>query len=157
MLLMLARLGLRAGELAALRLDDVDWRAAEIDIPGKGGRRERMPLPDDVGQALVAYLRRGRPETSDRRLFVRLDAPRTGLSSGAVTAMVQTAGRRAGVAVTGAHQLRHTVAVELLRAGAPMSEISELLRHRRPATTAIYAKVDRGALGSLARPWPVGA
>jgi integrase/recombinase XerD len=157
MLLMLARLGLRAGELAALRLDDVDWRAAEIDIPGKGGRRERMPLPDDVGQALVAYLRRGRPETSDRRLFVRLDAPRTGLSSGAVTAMVQTAGRRAGVAVTGAHQLRHTVAVELLRAGAPMSEISELLRHRRPATTAIYAKVDRSALGSLARPWPVGA
>jgi integrase/recombinase XerD len=157
MLLMLGRLGLRAGELAALRLDDVDWRAAEIDIPGKGGRRERMPLPDDVGQALVAYLRRGRPETSDRRLFVRLDAPRSGLSSGAVTAMVQTAGRRAGVAVTGAHQLRHTVAVELLRAGAPMSEISELLRHRRPATTAIYAKVDRRALGSLARPWPVGA
>jgi integrase/recombinase XerD len=157
MLLMLARLGLRAGELAALRLDDVDWRAAEIDIPGKGGRRERMPLPDDVGQALVGYLRRGRPETSDRRLFVRLDAPRTGLSSGAVTAMVQTAGRRAGVAVTGAHQLRHTVAVELLRAGAPMSEISELLRHRRPATTAIYAKIDRRALGSLARPWPVGA
>lgn len=157
MLLILSRLGLRAGELAALRLDDVDWRAAEIDIPGKGGRRERMPLPDDVGQALVGYLRRGRPETSDRRLFVRLDAPRTGLSSGAVTAMVQTAARRAGVTVTGAHQLRHTVAVELLRAGAPMSEISELLRHRRPATTAIYAKVDRRALGALARPWPVGA
>jgi integrase/recombinase XerD len=157
MLLMLVRLGLRAGELAALRLDDVDWRAAEIDIPGKGGRRERMPLPDDVGQALVGYLRRGRPETSDRRLFVRLDAPRTGLSSGAVTAVVQTAGRRAGVAVTGAHQLRHTVAVELLRTGAPMSEISELLRHRRPATTAIYAKVDQRALGSLARPWPVSA
>jgi integrase/recombinase XerD len=157
MLLMLGRLGLRAGELAALCLDDVDWRAAEIDVPGKGGRRERMPLPDDVGQALVGYLRRGRPETSDHRLFVRLDAPRTGLSSGAVTAMVQAAGRRAGVAVTGAHQLRHTVAVELLRAGAPMFEISELLRHRRPATTAIYAKVDRHALGSLARPWPVGA
>lgn len=157
MLLILSRLGLRAGELAALRLDDVNWRAAEIDVPGKGGRRERMPLPADVGQALVGYLRRGRPETSDRRLFVRLDAPRTGLSSGAVTAVVQTAGRRAGVAVTGAHQLRHTVAVELLRAGAPMSEISELLRHRRPATTAIYAKVDRRALGSLARPWPVGA
>jgi integrase/recombinase XerD len=157
MLLTLARLGLRAGELTALRLDDVDWRAGEIDIPGKGGRRERLPLPDDVGQALVAYLRRGRPMTSDRRLFVRFDAPRTGLSSGAVTALVHRAGDRAGVAVTGAHQLRHTVAVELLRAGAPMSEISELLRHRRPATTAIYAKVDRAALGSLARPWPVGA
>jgi integrase/recombinase XerD len=157
MLLILARLGLRAGELAALRLDDVDWRAAEIDIPGKGGRRERLPLPDDVGQALVTYLRRGRPETSDRSVFVRFDAPRTGLSSGAITALVHRAGERAGVAVTGAHQLRHTVAVDLLRAGAPMSEISELLRHRRPATTAIYARVDRAALGSLARPWPVGA
>lgn len=157
MLLMLSRLGLRAGELAALRLDDVDWRAGEIDIPGKGGRRDRLPLPEDVGQALVAYLRRGRPTTGDRSLFVRLSAPRTGLSSGAVTALVHRAGNRAGVAVTGAHQLRHTVAVELLRAGAPMSEISQLLRHRRPATTAIYAKVDRTALRQLARPWPVGA
>jgi integrase/recombinase XerD len=157
MLLMLSRLGLRAGELAALRLEDVDWRAGEIEVRGKGGRRERLPLPDDVGQALVAYLRRGRPQTGDRSLFVRLDAPRTGLSSGAVTAMVRTTGRRAGVAVTGAHQLRHTVAVELLRAGAPMSEISDLLRHRRPATTAIYAKVDWTALVPLARHWPVGA
>jgi site-specific recombinase XerD len=156
MLLMLSRLGLRAGELAALSLEDVEWRAGEIEVRGKGGRRERLPLPEDVGQALVAYLRRGRPQTSDRRVFVRLDAPRTGLSSGAVTAMVHAAGRRAGVAVTGAHQLRHTVAVELLRAGAPMSEISELLRHRRPATTAIYAKVDQAALRPLARPWPVG-
>jgi site-specific recombinase XerD len=157
MLLMLSRLGLRAGELVAMRLEDVDWRAGGIDVRGKGGRRDRLPLPEDVGQALVAYLRRGRPRTGDRSVFVRLDAPRTGLSSGAVTAMVQTAGRRAGVAVTGAHQLRHTVAVELLRAGAPMSEISELLRHRRPATTAIYAKVDQTALAALARPWPVSA
>lgn len=159
MLLMLSRLGLRAGELAALRLEDVDWHAGEIDVPGKGGRRERLPLPDDVGQALVAYLRRGRPKTGDRdrSLFVRFDAPRTGLSSGAVTAMVKRAARRAGISMGGAHQLRHTVAVELLRAGAPMSEISELLRHRRPATTAIYAKVDRTALRPLARPWPVGA
>ena len=157
MLLMLSRLGLRAGELAALRLEDVDWRAGEIEVRGKGGRRERLPLPDDVGQALVAYLRRGRPQTGARSVFVRLDAPRTGLSSGAVTAMVHTAGRRAGVAVTGAHQLRHTVAVGLLHAGAPISEISDLLRHRRPATTAIYAKVDQAALAPLARPWPVGA
>jgi integrase len=157
MLLMLSRLGLRAGELAALRLEDVDWRAAEMDIPGKGGRRERLPLPDDVGHALVAYLSRGRPKTGDRSLFVRFDAPRTGLSSGAVTAMVKRAATRAGISMGGAHQLRHTVAVELLRAGAPMSEISELLRHRRPATTAIYAKVDRTALCPLARPWPVGA
>lgn len=108
-------------------------------------------MPGDIGQALVAYLRRGRPETNHRRLFVRLDAPRSGLSSGAVTARVHTAGRRVGFTVTGAHQLRHTVAVGLLRAGAPMSEISELLRRRRPATAAIYAKVDRRSLGSLAR------
>jgi site-specific recombinase XerD len=157
MLLMLSRLGLRAGELARLRLDDVDWRAGEIDIPGKGGRRERLPLPDDVGQALVGYLRRGRPMTRDRSLFVRFCAPRTGLRSGAVTEMVHAAGDRAGVAVTGAHQLRHTAAADLLRAGAPLSEISQLLRHRRPATTAIYAKVDRAALRPLARQWPGGA
>jgi integrase/recombinase XerD len=157
MLLLLSRLGLRAGELAALRLDDVDWRAGEIDIPGKGGRRERLPLPDDVGQALVGYLRRGRPATGDRSLFVRFCAPRTGLRSSGVTRMVHAAGDRAGVAVTGAHQLRHTAATQLLRSGAPLSEISQLLRHRRPATTAIYAKVDRAALRPLARQWPVGA
>lgn len=157
MLLMLARLGLRAGELAGLSLDDLDWRAGEIDVLGKGGRRERMPLPDDVGHAVVSYLRRGRPETRSRSLFVRFAAPRTGLDSSGVTAIVHRAGIRAGVAVTGAHQLRHTVAVDLLRAGAPMSEISELLRHRRPATTAIYAKVDRVSLAPLARSWPAGA
>lgn len=156
-LLMLARLGLRAGELAGLSLADMDWRAAEVDVLGKGGRRERMPLPEDVGQAVVDYLRRGRPETSSRSVFVRFVAPRTGLDASGVTAIVHRAGIRAGVAVTGAHQLRHTVAVDLLRAGAPMSEISELLRHRRAATTAIYAKVDSGALAPLARPWPAGA
>jgi len=157
MLLMLGRLGLRAGELAALRLDDVDWRAAEIDIPGKGGRRERMPLPDDVGQALVAYLRRG-PTRDQRPPFVRASrrAPhRAVLGRGHGDGTDRGSPR--WCCRDGAHQLRHTVAVELLRAGAPMSEISELLRHRRPATTAIYAKVDRRALGSLARPWPVGA
>jgi integrase/recombinase XerD len=157
MLLMLSRLGLRAGELAALLLDDVDWRCGEIDIPGKGGRRERLPLPDDVGQALVGYLRRGRPSTCDRSLFVRFCAPRTGLDSSGVTRMVHAAGARAGVSVTGAHQLRHTAAAQLLNAGAPLSEISQLLRHRRPATTAIYAKVDFAALRPLARQWPVGA
>jgi integrase/recombinase XerD len=157
MLLMLSRLGLRAGELAALRLDDVDWRSGEIDIPGKGARRERLPLPDDVGQALVGYLRRGRPSTRDRSLFVRFCAPRTGLDSSGVTRMVHAAGARAGVSVTGAHQLRHTAAAQLLNAGAPLSEISQLLRHRRPATTAIYAKVDFAALRPLARQWPVGA
>ena len=156
-LLMLSRLGLRAGEVAALRLQDVDWRAGEIDIPGKGGRRERLPLPADVGDALVGYLRRGRPATSDRSLFVRFCAPRIGLGSGGVSRIVHAAGDRSGVRVTGAHQLRHSTAVHLLGAGAPMSEISQLLRHRRPATTAIYAKVDRTALRPLARPWPVSA
>lgn len=156
MLLMLSRLGLRAGELAGLQLEDLDWHAGEIDVPGKGGRRERLPLPDDVGQALVGYLRRGRPATADRRLFVRFCAPRTGLSSGGVTAMVHAAGKRAGIAVTGAHQLRHTAATELLRAGAPLSEVSQLLRHRRPATTVIYAKVDHAALQTLAPQWPGG-
>ena len=156
-LLMLSRLGLRAGEVAALRLQDVDWRAGEIDIPGKGGRRERLPLPADVGDALVGYLRRGRPATSDRSLFVRFCAPRIGLGSGGVSRIVHAAGDRTRVRVTGAHQLRHSTAVHLLGAGAPMSEISQLLRHRRPATTAIYAKVDRTALRPLARPWPVSA
>ena len=156
MLVMLSRLGLRAGELAALTLEDVDWRAGEIDVPGKGGRRERLPLPADVGQALVGYLRRGRPETADRHVFVRFCAPRTGLSPGGVSAVVHAAGDRAGIAVTGAHQLRHTAAAELLRGGAPLSEISQLLRHRRPATTAIYAKVDRSALRPLAPHWPAG-
>jgi integrase/recombinase XerD len=155
MLLMLSRLGLRAGELAALRLDDVDWRCGEIDITGKGGRRERLPLPDDVGQALVGYLRCGRPSTRDRSLFVRFRAPRTGLSSSAVSSVVHAAGARASVSVTGAHQLRHTTATQMLSAGASLSEISQLLRHRRPATTAIYAKVDFAALRPLARQWPV--
>jgi integrase len=155
-LVMLSRLGLRAGELAALTLEDVDWRAGEIDVPGKGGRRERLPLPADVGQALVGYLRRGRPETADRHVFVRFCAPRTGLSPGGVSAVVHAAGDRAGIAVTGAHQLRHTAAAELLRGGAPLSEISQLLRHCRPATTAIYAKVDRSALRPLAPHWPAG-
>lgn len=156
-LLLLSRLGLRAGEVAALALDDVDWRAGEIEVRSKGGRRERLPLPQDVGQVLAGYLRRGRPETSDRSLFVRLCAPRSGIGPGAVSAIVHAAGARAGVTVTGAHQLRHSAAVRLLAAGAPMSEISELLRHRRPATTAIYAKVDHDALRPLARPWPGNA
>lgn len=156
-LLLLCRLGLRAGEVAALNLDDVDWRAGEIEVHGKGGRRERLPLPQDVGQALAGYLRRGRPEATDRALFVRFCAPRTGVDAGAVSRIVHAAGVRAGVTVTGAHQLRHSAATQLLAAGAPMSEISELLRHRRAATTAIYAKVDHDALRPLARPWPGNA
>lgn len=154
----LARLGLRAGEVAALRLDDIDWRAGEIAVLGKGNCAERLPLPSDVGQAMAAYLRRGRPVSAEgRTVFVRVRAPHRALTTGGVTEVVAGAARRAGLEPIRAHRLRHTVATQLLRAGASLFEIGQLLRHRRALTTAIYAKVDREALRSIARPWPGGA
>lgn len=157
-LTLLARLGLRAGEVAALRLDDLDWRAGEIIVRGKGDRLERLPLPADVGEAVAAYLRRGRPRTAEGRMaFVRVLAPHRGLTSSAVTQIVASAARRAGLPPVHAHRLRHSAASEMLRAGAPLAEIGQVLRHRRALSTAIYAKVDRDALRSLARPWPGGA
>jgi integrase/recombinase XerD len=154
---LLARLGLRAGEVAALELDDIDWRAGEIVVRGKGDRRERLPLPTDVGQAVATYLRRGRPSGAEgRRVFVRVLAPHRALSSDAVSMAVVAAGRRAGLGAITAHRLRHTAATEMLRAGAPLSEIGQVLRHRSLVTTAIYAKVDREALRALARPWVGG-
>lgn len=156
-LTMLVRLGLRAGELAALPLDDVEWRAGTIVIRGKGHQIEQLPCPVDVGEAVVAYLRRGRPRTAaDRTVFVRVKAPHRGLSTGGVSQIVAAAARRAGLGVIHAHRLRHSVATQLLRAGASLPEIGQLLRHRRAETTAIYAKVDRAALRSIARPWPGG-
>jgi integrase/recombinase XerD len=156
-LTVLIRLGLRAGELAALRLDDIDWRAGTIVIRGKGHQIEQLPWPVDVGEAVVAYLRRGRPTTAaDRTVFIRVKAPHCGLSTGGVTQIVAAAARRAGLGVIHAHRLRHSVATQLLRAGASLPEIGQLLRHRRVETTAIYAKVDRAALRSIARPWPGG-
>jgi integrase len=156
-LVLLARLGLRAGEVAALTLDDVDWHRGELAIHGKGERLERLPIPVDVGEALVGYLRRrGRTEGS-RAVFLRLRAPAGGLSAGGVISVVARACMRAGVPVVGAHRLRHTAATEMLRAGASLSEIAQVLRHRRLETTAIYAKVDRVGLGVLSRPWPGGA
>jgi site-specific recombinase XerD len=153
-LTVLARLGLRAGEVAALSFDDVDWRAGELVVRGKG-RSERLPLPADVGEAIVAYLRDGRPATVDgRAVFVRVKAPHRRVTSGAVIHVVAAAARRAGLGRVGAHRLRHTAATELLRAGADLPEVGQLLRHRRLATTAIYAKVDRDALRQIARPWP---
>ena len=153
----LVRLGLRAGELAALRFDDIDWRVGTMIIHGKGNHIEPLPLPADVGDAIVTYLRRGRPTTAtERTVFVRRRAPHDALSSGGVTQIVAAAARRAGLGVIHAHRLRHTAATELLRAGAPLSEIGQLLRHRRALTTAIYAKVDRTALRTIARPWPGG-
>jgi site-specific recombinase XerD len=153
----LVRLGLRAGEVAALELSDVDWRRGEVLVSGKGRRDERLPLPVDVGEAMVAYLRRGRPRVSSPKIFLRARAPHGALTSGAVQAVVREACRRAGLAPVGAHRLRHTAATEMLRAGAPLREVAQVLRHRSVATTAIYAKVDRTALRALARPWPRGA
>jgi len=157
-LTLLARLGLRRGEVAGLQLGQIEWRAGALVIEGKGSRRERLPLPADVGEAVAAYLRHGRPRRAEgRSVFVRVKAPHRALTPGGVTNVVIASGRRTGLGDVTAHRLRHSVATELLRAGAPLEEIGQLLRHRRPLTTAIYAKVDREALRSLARPWPGGA
>jgi integrase/recombinase XerD len=156
-LVVLARLGLRAAEVAALEMGDIDWRAGELLIRGKGRREERLPLPGDVGEAIVTYLRRGRPACSDRALFVRANAPHRRVTASAIRGVVRNACDRAGLPQVGAHRLRHTVATEMLRAGAPLAEVSQMLRQRDAATTAIYAKVDRAGLRSLALPWPGGA
>ena len=156
-LTMLVRLGMRRGEIAGLRLDDIDWRAGELVVRGKGQRLERLPLPADVGEAIAVYLRDGRPPGfSGREVFVRIKAPRRPLTAGGVTQVVISASKRAGIGEVTAHRLRHTAATELLRQGAPLQEIGELLRHRSVLTTAIYAKVDRDRLRELARPWPTG-
>jgi integrase/recombinase XerD len=153
-LMLLVRLGLRGGEVAALRLDDVDWRAGEIVIRGKRSRIDRLPLPGDVGQALADYLRRGRPRGFGRTVFLRTKAPLMGLSGDGVSEVVVRACRRAGIAPVRAHRLRHTIASELLRRGAGLPEIGQVLRHQSIEATAVYAKVDRQALSRLALPWP---
>jgi len=155
-LLVLCRLGLRAGEVAAIQLEDVDWRSGELRVRGKGGRHERLPLPHDVGEALVSYLRY-RPRSDCRAMFVCVRAPGGSLSALGVSGIVHRACKRAGITPVNAHRLRHTAATEMLRAGASLPEVAGVLRHRQLATTAIYAKVDRWALRTLARPWPGGA
>jgi len=153
--LLLSRLGLRAGEVAALELDDIDWRAGHILVHGKGHRDERLPLPDDVGAAIAGYLRRGRPGTAQgRSVFVRAKAPHRSLTTAGVSMVVYDAGQRAGLGTIHAHRLRHTAATTMLRAGTPLPEVGLVLRQRRALTTALYAKVDRDALRVLARPWP---
>ena len=155
-LLLLSRLGLRAGEVAAITLDDIDWRAGELLIHnGKGRRDQRLPVPADVGAAIVSYLRR-RPQIKDRALFLRVIAPAGGIGRRGVSAIVGTACKRVGVPVVGSHALRHTAASEMLKAGASLQEIGEVLGHLQPRTTARYAKVDRKTLRALARPWPQG-
>jgi integrase/recombinase XerD len=157
-LVMLARLGMRSGEVARLELDDLDWRSGQVVVRGKGNRVERLPLPADVGEAIVEYLRHGRPVGfAGRAVFVRVKAPCRALTPGGITQVVVSASKRAGFGELTAHRLRHTAATELLREGAPLAEIGELLRHRSVLTTAIYAKVDRRRLRELARPWPGGA
>src|SRR6266581_3588511 len=156
-LVLLARLGLRAGEVAGLELDDLDWRAGEISVHGKGSRRERLPLPADVGEALVAYLHGGRPRAGCRKVFLRLNAPVEGLTVAAVTAVVYRACARAGLPRAGAHRLRHRAASAMLAGGGTLTEVGQVLRHARLGTTAIYAKIDQAALRGLARPWPGGA
>ncbi|VIO80558.1 Tyrosine recombinase XerC [Bradyrhizobium ivorense] len=159
-LLLLAKLGLRANEVATLTLDDIDWRASEILVRAKGRQRARMPIPPDVGAAIVAYLRNGRPKSSCRRLFVRTLAPHVGLASGcAITMIAKAALDRVGIegcAHRGAHIFRHSLAIELLRSGATLSDIGQLLRHENHDTTRIYAKVDIDALRTLSLPWPGG-
>jgi len=156
-LLLLGRLGLRAGEVAALQLDDADWRVGELSILGKGRTLSRLPIPVDVGEALATYLRRARRNTATRALFVHCRAPYGAMTSGAIIRIAQTALRAAGIPRGGAHRFRHTAATQMLRNGATPTEIAQVLRHRHLATTALYAKVDRDALRSLAKPWPIDA
>jgi site-specific recombinase XerD len=144
-LVLLARLGLRAGEVAAIQLNDVDWRGGLLLVRGKGSRQDVLPLPVDVGEAIVSYLRR-RPRCECRALFLRVTAPRRELDRSTIGWVVRAACDRAGLPRVGAHRLRHTAATEMLRQGASLAEIGQVLRHREQKTTAIYAKVDRKAL-----------
>jgi site-specific recombinase XerD len=154
-LLLLGRVGLRAGEVAALQLDDVDWTTGEIVIRGKGRALGRLPLPVDIGEAMVAYLRRATRSKTTRAAFVRCRAPYDAVKPAAIIAIAKTALRAAGISSGGAHRLRHTAATQMLRRGASLTEIAQVLRHRHVDTTAIYAKVDRDSLRSIAKVWPV--
>jgi site-specific recombinase XerD len=158
-LLLLARLGLRAGEVVALTLDDLDWDSGTLIVHGKGQRQERLPLPEDVGEAVANYLHGSRPRCATRRVFIRLQAPHRGFSSSAaIDDVVRRALERTGLNPEhkGAHLLRHSLATRLLGSGASLEQIAQLLRHAHPQTTEIYAKVDLQALRALAQPWPGG-
>jgi site-specific recombinase XerD len=158
-LLLLARLGLRAGEVIRLNLEDIDWENARITVCGKGGKWAQLPLPADVARALARYLRHDRPRGASRRVFLRAKAPIGELNRGGViSSIVKGALAKAGVvsARKGAHLLRHSLAMDMLRRGASFDEIGELLRHKCSKSTAIYAKVDLQSLRTLALPWPGG-
>jgi site-specific recombinase XerD len=155
-LMLLARLGLRAAEVAGIRLGDIDWRQGVLTVRGKGSVLDELPVPADVGAAMADYVRYGRPRSSSRLLFVSVRAPFAGLSPESVGSVVQRACGQAGLAGFGPHRLRHAVACQLQRDGASLEEIGQLLRQRDPRTTARYATVDADALVSLARPCPEG-
>ncbi len=157
-LVLLARLGLRAGEVAGLDLADICWRQGEIIVRGKGSRRDILPLPADAGEAVAGWLAGGRPrDAACPAVFVRLPSPHGRLASGSVSYVVRRACARAGVTAAGAHRLRHSAAAGMLAAGGTLAEIGQVLRHAQPGTTAIYAKADVLALSPLARPWPGGS
>jgi site-specific recombinase XerD len=155
-LVTLLRLGLRASEAAALTLEDIDWRAAEITVRGKGSRSERLPLPADVGEAVAAYLVRGRPASGHRQVFLRATAPAGPLSRSGISDIVRRACARAGLPEIGAHRLRHTAACQMAEAGAPLTEIGQVLRHKSLEATASYARVSVAELRQLALAWPDG-
>jgi site-specific recombinase XerD len=158
-LLLLSRLGLRAGEVVVLKLEDIDWRAGEIIVRGKGLFHDRMPLPRDVGEAIASYLRSDRPGCESRQVFICMKAPHRGFAGpSTLTTVVRRALAYADLhpPFKGAHLLRHSLATSMLRSGATMSEIGEVLRHREANTTEIYAKVDFNGLSTLAHPWPIG-
>lgn len=156
-ILLMSRLGLRCAEVAGLLLDDIDWPGGTITVRGKSGRTDRMPLPADVGQALVAYLTAGRPAAGTRAVFVTATAPVTGLRPSSVSCVVGRAADRAGLGTVHGHRLRHSAATATLNAGASLEEVAQLLRHAGVATTVIYAKTDQARLARLARPWPTAA
>jgi integrase/recombinase XerD len=156
-LVLLGRVGLRACEVAALQLDDIDWTAGELLIRGKGRGLNRLPLPVDVGEAIVAYLRRATRSKTTRAAFVRSRAPYDAVTSAAIIGIAKTALWAAGIRSGGAHRLRHTAATQMLRHGASLTEIAQVLRHRHVDTTAIYAKVDHDSLRSIVRVWPSDA
>ncbi|WP_163339168.1 tyrosine-type recombinase/integrase [Desulfopila sp. IMCC35008] len=158
-LLLLIRLGLRAIEICRLTLDDIEWDDGFISILGKNGNRDRLPLLQDVGEAISSYLCRGRPQCSTRYVFVRVIAPFEPLSSScAIANVVRNALRRANLNPSrkGSHLLRRSLATAMLQEGASLAEIGQILRHQKADTTAIYAKVDLGRLRSISRPWPEG-
>jgi site-specific recombinase XerD len=154
-LLLMSRLGLRASEISRMRLEDIDWRSGEVTVRSKGARRDRLPLPKDVGEAIVDYLRRGRAASASRAVFLAARAP-AGMSRNAVVFVSRRASKRLGIRAVGGHRLRHTAGTELLRNGATLREVGQVLRHDDSTTTAIYAKVDISALASAVRPWSEG-